>query len=75
MTFETLQVNMATSAGNVDGTSFEVLESNEIPDTFDIAWVPPPTVVEEGELVKFWFVMRDGRSGSALTQRAFCLVP
>ncbi|MBK8171542.1 MAG: hypothetical protein IPK60_14510 [Sandaracinaceae bacterium] len=73
--FEALQVNMATSAGNVDGISFEVLESNEIPDTFDIDWVPPDTVVAEGELVKFWFVMRDGRSGSALTERAFCLVP
>lgn len=75
MTLETLQINMTATAGDSDGSPFEVLDGDAIPERFDIRWTPPETVSSSGELVKFWFVMRDGRNGSTITQRAICLLP
>lgn len=74
MRFEALQINMTTTAGD-SGSSFEVVDGDAIPAMFDVRWTPPESVSGDGELVKFWFVMRDGRNGAAITQRAICLVP
>jgi hypothetical protein len=35
----------------------------------------PEDVPEDGRLVRFWFVLRDGRSGTSYVERAVCLVP
>lgn len=72
---ETLQINMTTTLGDTSGSPFEVVDGAMIPDSFDIKWVPPETVSADGEVAKFWFVMRDGRNGATLTQRAACVVP
>ncbi len=40
-----------------------------------VGWMPPEQAESGGTLVRFHFVLRDGRGGTDWTERALCIVP
>ena len=50
---------------------------DDTPTTPTLTWEMPPrgTIPANGLLVRFWFVLRDGRGGSDTIERALCIVP
>ncbi len=50
---------------------------DDTPNTPTFTWEMPPraSVPDVGLLVRFWFVLRDGRGGSTAVERALCVVP
>lgn len=72
---ETEQVLLAnhSTAGTFEGR-FAFFEDGDLNNQF--GWEPPEEGVSaDGQLVRFYFTLRDGRGGSALITRALCLVP
>lgn len=72
---ETLQLSHYTSAGELERALSAVDERTEPGALIEIEWTPPPIdeVPEDGLLVVFPMVVRDGRGGVARTDRALCL--
>lgn len=76
---EDLQISHFTTAGSLD-RQFSVIEGDDdAPATIQVAWIPPDAedleIPAEGMLVRFVFVVRDGRGGLDLARRQACLVP
>jgi len=70
---ESLQVSHFTTAGELD-RQFSFVEDEETDITVD--WVTPlvEDVPDDGLLVRFHFVVRDGRGGTDWASRALCVV-
>jgi hypothetical protein len=76
---EILQVSHFTTAGSLD-RQFSVIEGDDdAPATIRVGWTPPDgeeeAIPADGRIVRFVFVVRDGRGGLDLARRAACLVP
>jgi len=71
---EDVQVSLFATGGSLEGTY--AFTSSSDPET-SIAWEPPPAaeLPEGGLLVRFHFVLRDGRAGLSVVSRALCVTP
>lgn len=71
---ETVQLAHFTSGGSLE-RAFSALDfvSNVAETT--VAWDAPPTVTTPAQLVRFSFVLRDGRGGVDWSTRAVCVLP
>lgn len=60
-----------------DGGGFEASFSfiSDFPPSALIQWQPPTSVADDGELVRFAFVVRDGRGGLDWVERGLCILP
>ena len=62
-----------STAGTFEGR-FAFFEDGDLSNEF--GWEPPADGVSaDGQLVRFYFTLRDGRGGAALITRALCLAP
>jgi len=73
-TRESLRVAHFSSAGELERPFSEILP-NDSAAPLSLSWESPKTAPAEGQLVRFWFVLRDLRGGSDFVERALCLVP
>lgn len=65
---ETLLLAHFVTAGELDRT-YSTLEANEAaPKAVEVPWTPPPDARD----VKVYFVLRDGRGGTAFATRTIC---
>ena len=74
ITTDACRAYMASGGGDFPGAySF----FDDTPNTPTIKWTMPArgAIADDGLLVRFWFVLRDGRGGSSYVQRAICVVP
>lgn len=77
---ETLQISWLATSGEFD-QSFGFLEGDTCASgtasngSTTVGWLPPETAPADGILVRFHFVLRDGRGGTDWTERALCIVP
>ncbi len=72
---EALVVSHVATSGELD-RQYSALEPNEVaPKVSTIPWRAPPRdqVGEGGKLVELFFVLRDGRGGTAFTRRTVCV--
>jgi hypothetical protein len=71
---ESLRISHFASAGELERPFSEVLPDDSA-SPLTLTWNPPKQAPADGELVRFWFVVRDLRGGSDFTERALCLTP
>ncbi|MGC4093472.1 MAG: hypothetical protein QM756_37360 [Polyangiaceae bacterium] len=71
---ESVRISHFVSAGELERPFSEILPSDAAVTT-SLSWKPPKTAAPGGQLVRFWFVVRDLRGGADFTERALCLLP
>jgi hypothetical protein len=71
---ESLLISHFASGGDLE-RAFSPVQPETPEIAADIAWTAPAVSDAEGELVRFWFVVRDLRGGSDFAERALCVVP
>jgi len=71
---EELQISHFSSDGRL-ARPFSGLAAGSADTEVGVTWRAPRSASAEGELVRFWFVVRDLRGGSDFTTRALCVVP
>ena len=72
MLTEEIQVSWLGDGGGFERTfSFITSPANSVLT----AWQPAPTAPDDGELVRFNFVIRDGRGGTDWVERGLCVLP
>jgi hypothetical protein len=71
---ETLNLAHFTTAGDLERAYSDVNLAIH-PAPVRVSWKTPAAVAANGELVRFYFVLRDGRGGADYTQRAVCVMP
>ncbi|HEY7374420.1 MAG TPA: hypothetical protein VIF57_19810 [Polyangia bacterium] len=74
---EELQISNFTTAGKFDSSYAAIFATDTRPDAdVTVKWEPPAgaTVQGGGEVVQFYFVVRDLRGGLDWTSRALCLL-
>ncbi|HET9929643.1 MAG TPA: hypothetical protein VFQ35_03105, partial [Polyangiaceae bacterium] len=71
---EEIRFSHFASAGELE-RPFSAVLPGDASVTTKLSWKPPKSVASSGELVRFWFVVRDLRGGSDFTERALCLRP
>jgi hypothetical protein len=71
---ESLLFASFSDAGKLE-RAFSVIEweATNRQETIQLEWVPPASAPPEGEIVSFYFVLRDSRGGSDWTERSVCL--
>lgn len=69
---ESLRLAHFATAGDLERPFSSVPPGAE---ALSLSWHAPASVDPAASLVRFWFVLRDGRGGSAFVQRALCVVP
>lgn len=69
---ENLQISEYCTAGEFDRT-FSFIEDDTLAASVD--WVLPTDPPDDGQLVRFYFGMRDLRGGQDFLERALCIVP
>lgn len=69
---EEIQVSWLTDGGGLERTFSFISEK---PATVLTQWQPFPEVSEDGVLVRFTFVTRDGRGGTDWVERGLCVLP
>lgn len=69
---EEIQVSWLTDAGEFERT-FSFI--TDLPATVLTQWRPFPDAPEDGLLVRFNFVIRDGRGGTDWVERGLCVLP
>ena len=55
--------------------AFSALAADDPESGVELPWDAPRTAPQGGQLVRFWFVLRDLRGGSSFVSRALCVVP
>lgn len=55
--------------------AFTALAADDPATSAEVPWGAPRVAPEGGQLVRFWFVLRDLRGGSSFVSRALCVVP
>jgi hypothetical protein len=73
-TSETITLSHYTTAGDLE-RAFSAVDLTLPAPQVAVPWTAPATVPSYGQLVRFYFVLRDGRGGSDWTTRALCVVP
>ena len=71
---EELRVSHFASLGELTRPFSEILPG-DANTRVSVNWKPPKTAAANGEVVRFWIVVRDLRGGSDFTERALCLLP
>ena len=71
---ETLLVSPFSSAGKLSN-GFLSLSADPPPEARQVSWDAPASEAELPRLVRFYFVVRDGRGGEDFATRALCAVP
>ncbi|HEX2669293.1 MAG TPA: hypothetical protein VHM25_00395, partial [Polyangiaceae bacterium] len=71
---ETLLVSPFSSAGKLDH-GFLSLNPNTPPEQRRVTWTAPALADGSPTLARFYFVVRDARSGEDFASRALCVVP
>jgi hypothetical protein len=73
---EALSVGTFSSGGELE-RAFSFVESDDPanPPSVRVGWKVPGSAPAAGRLIRFHFVVRDGRGGTDWTTRALCLVP
>lgn len=71
---ETLLVSPFSTAGELDH-GFVSLSADTPPEQRRVNWTAPALADASSILVRFYFVVRDARSGEDFTSRALCVVP
>jgi len=69
---EEIQVTWLTDGGGLVQT-FSFINAPAIDSLTQ--WTPPTGVPEDGQLVRFNFVIRDGRGGTDWVDRGLCVLP
>jgi hypothetical protein len=72
---ESLQIAYAATAGEMERTFGYIDPGEDLVDHVEWALPSPSSIPAEGLLVRFYFVMRDGRGGADWATRALCVVP
>lgn len=67
---EEMQVSWLTDGGELERTFSFITDPAR---SILTQWRPPPSVSEAGELVRFNFVIRDGRGGTSWVERGLCV--
>ncbi|MBS2018124.1 MAG: hypothetical protein JST00_34955 [Deltaproteobacteria bacterium] len=70
---ETLLLTHAVTAGELDRARSSLEVEDAVPKEVVIPWSAPADVPEGGLLVEAFFVVRDGRGGSAFARRTVCV--
>jgi hypothetical protein len=71
---EGLQVSHFSTSGELD-RAFSFVSGDDSELSVSVTWKAPGGIGEGGHPVRFFFVVRDFRGGSAFTERALCVVP
>lgn len=71
---EGLQVSHFSTSGELD-RAFSFVSGDDGALSVSVDWKAPGGIGEGGHPVRFFFVVRDFRGGSAFTERALCVVP
>lgn len=71
---ESLQVSHFSTGGELD-RAFSYVSGDDGELSVDVDWKAPGRAEDGGQLVRFFFVVRDLRGGSAFTERALCVLP
>ncbi|MFO7179809.1 MAG: hypothetical protein DIU78_014010 [Pseudomonadota bacterium] len=72
--FESLLVSHFATHGELE-RAFSPLPGTGTSLDVTVTWTAPATAPDDGELARFWFVVRDGRGGADFVERAVCVVP
>jgi hypothetical protein len=72
---EVLALSHVVTAGELDRQRSSLEPEDSTPRDVTLPWTPPPIdqVGEGGRLVELFFVLRDGRGGTALARRTICV--
>jgi len=70
---ETMLLTSVVSAGELDRAFSSIEPADPIPRDVTIPWTAPGDVPDDGRLVEAFFVLRDGRGGSAFARRTVCV--
>jgi hypothetical protein len=73
-TSETITLSHYTTAGDLE-RAFSAVDITLPAPQVTVTWTAPANVPADGQLVRFHFVLRDGRGGTDWTTRALCVVP
>lgn len=71
---EGLQVSHFSTSGELD-RAFSYVSGNDSELSVSVDWKAPHGIGDGGHPVRFFFVVRDFRGGSAFTERSLCVVP
>jgi hypothetical protein len=71
---EGLQLSHFATDGELD-RAFSYVAAERAELSASVGWKAPGNPAEGGTLVRFFFVVRDFRGGSAFTERALCVIP
>jgi hypothetical protein len=71
---EGLQLSHFATDGELD-RAFSYVGAEQAELSANVGWKAPGNPAEGGTLVRFFFVVRDFRGGSAFTERALCVLP
>jgi hypothetical protein len=71
---EGLQLSHFATDGELD-RAFSYVGPEQAELSANVGWKAPGNPAEGGTLVRFFFVVRDFRGGSAFTERALCVLP
>lgn len=73
---EEIQVSWLADGGGFEVSfSFIAKPTEDRPGTILTQWQPFPSASEDGSLVRFNFVIRDGRGGTNWVERGLCVLP
>jgi hypothetical protein len=72
---EALDLAHVVTAGKLDRERSSLEPDETVPRDVTIEWTPPPLeeVSDAGRLVEMFFVLRDGRGGTAYARRTICV--
>jgi hypothetical protein len=71
---ETIQLSHFVTAGDL-ARAFSTVDFAKLPAQVSVTWSAPTKVPADGQLVRFFFVLRDGRGGVDWSIRALCVTP
>lgn len=70
---ETMLLTSVVTAGELDRAFSSIEPAEAVPKDLAIPWTAPADVADGGRLVEAFFVLRDGRGGSAFARRTICV--
>lgn len=71
---ETIQLSHFVTSGDLE-RAFSAVDFNRPAPQVSVSWSTPRNVPSDGQLVRFYFVLRDGRGGADWSTRAICVTP
>jgi hypothetical protein len=71
---ETIQLSHFVTAGDLE-RAFSAVDLGKPTPQVSVTWTAPRDVPSDGQLVRFYFVLRDGRGGVDWSTHAVCVTP